>query len=162
MSTKRPLAQHEYPPDFLEFWRNYPCHDGKYAALLEWRRLNPDSALLGTMLAALDRQKRSRQWTKEDGAFVPYARTWLHQRRWEDGQPQIPEWKRCWRCGEGEIMRWAHRQTPPTPESLIGAHEEDYLCAACARAAREVPDVRGAGEGDGGAGLPGGPDAGDG
>lgn len=36
------------------------------------------------MAAALERQKRSRDWTKEGGQFVPYPATWLNQRRWED------------------------------------------------------------------------------
>jgi len=40
------------------------------------------------MLAALDWQKKSQSWTKDNGQFIPLAATWLNGRRWEDEQPE--------------------------------------------------------------------------
>jgi hypothetical protein len=32
----------------------------------------------------------SSQWLKEGGQFIPHARTYLHQKRWEDGFEEVP------------------------------------------------------------------------
>ncbi len=69
---------------FDVFWANYPKKVGKDAALTEWRKRAPSGELLAQMLASLEIQKRSRQWTEADGKFVPHPRTWLHQGRWQD------------------------------------------------------------------------------
>ena len=37
-----------------------------------------------TLLDAVEAQKRSPQWTRDGGQFIPYPATWLNQRRWED------------------------------------------------------------------------------
>ncbi|NGO96382.1 hypothetical protein BJL96_20920 [Burkholderia cenocepacia] len=47
-------------------------------------KLAPSAELLEQILDALDRFKRCDQWTREDGKFIPFASTWLNQRRWED------------------------------------------------------------------------------
>lgn len=36
------------------------------------------------MAAALERDKRSRDWQRDDGAYIPYPASWLNGRRWED------------------------------------------------------------------------------
>lgn len=36
------------------------------------------------MLQALEIQKRSEQWQKAKGQYIPHASTWLNGRRWED------------------------------------------------------------------------------
>jgi hypothetical protein len=36
------------------------------------------------MLQALEKQKRSEQWQKDNGKFIPHAATWLNGKRWED------------------------------------------------------------------------------
>ncbi|MBO5837238.1 MAG: hypothetical protein J6Q92_05025 [Oscillospiraceae bacterium] len=42
------------------------------------------SVPLDTLLSAIDRQKKSAQWTKDNGQFIPYPATWLNGKRWED------------------------------------------------------------------------------
>lgn len=39
---------------------------------------------LEVLLKALEEQKKSLQWTKDGGQFVPHPTTWLNQERWED------------------------------------------------------------------------------
>lgn len=69
---------------FERFWAAYPKKKGKDAAKRAWKKLAPDMALCRVMAEALERQKRSRDWRKEGGQFIPYPATWLNGRRWED------------------------------------------------------------------------------
>jgi hypothetical protein len=74
---------------FDSFWSAYPRKTDKAAARKAWVKLKPDADLLAVMLAALERQKRSHQWAKNGGEFIPHASTWLNKRRWED-EPEPP------------------------------------------------------------------------
>ena len=46
-----------------------------------------DDALLADILAALDRARRTPQWMKSGGEFIPHASTWLNAKGWEDSLP---------------------------------------------------------------------------
>lgn len=78
---------HGFPPGFDPLWVEYPKKAAKDAAAKAFARLAPDDALLARMLAAVRQQKRSEQWTKDGGAFVPNFSTWINGRRWEDELP---------------------------------------------------------------------------
>lgn len=73
---------------FNQFWTAYPKHIAKQSAVKAFEKLKPDEKLLEAMLKAIARQKESKQWEKDGGAFIPYPATWLNQRRWEDELPQ--------------------------------------------------------------------------
>ena len=68
--------------DFNEFWRNYPRKVGKIKAERIWRRL-PErehaEAITGIAL-----WKQSYQWHQNDGLYIPYASTFLAQKRYQD------------------------------------------------------------------------------
>lgn len=68
--------------DFENFWASYPKKVGKEAARKAFGKVRGVS--LETMLSALERQKRSEQWTKNGGQFIPNPSTWLNQGRWDD------------------------------------------------------------------------------
>ena len=73
------------PPDgFDQFWSAYPRHTGKAEAKKAFDKLKPDVELLGKMLDAIERQKASSQWQRDDGQYIPYPATWLNKKRWED------------------------------------------------------------------------------
>lgn len=77
----------QYRPDIFEFfWKEYPKSGRKkrQPAVRAWDKLKPNKALCELMLVTLRRDKRSPQWTKDGGQFVPHFSTWLNQRRWED------------------------------------------------------------------------------
>ena len=80
--TKKENPQQE--ADFERFWKAYPRKQAKSTAKKAFLRLNASPDLLSQMLKALEEHKLSRQWTKDGGTFIPYASTWLNQRRWED------------------------------------------------------------------------------
>lgn len=69
---------------FSVFWKAYPRKDSKVPAQKAFAKLAPSAALLKQIMAALERFKLCDQWTREGGKFVPFASTWLNQRRWED------------------------------------------------------------------------------
>lgn len=72
-------------------------------------------------MQALETQKQSDQWRRDGGQYVPYASTWLHQKRWEDELPAQTEqevsardWtqehpelldQRTWVCGADGVYR---------------------------------------------------------
>lgn len=85
-------AQRAEPPtdpsvSFDRFWSAYPRHVGKQDAAKTFAKLRPDKQLMAVMLAALKRQQRWDQWTRDGGKFIPHAATWLNGRRWEDEAP---------------------------------------------------------------------------
>lgn len=67
--------------DFEKFWDAYPRKVGKQKALAAFEKID---VTLDVLLAALENQKRSAQWTKNGGEFIPHATTWLNGKRWED------------------------------------------------------------------------------
>lgn len=68
---------------FSQFWQAYPRKKGKQAARQAFAKIG-GKVELSTLLSALERQKQSRQWTKDNGQFIPYPSTWLNGWRWED------------------------------------------------------------------------------
>lgn len=66
---------------FEVFWSSYPKKKGKGKAEQSWNKLKPD---LQTVLTAIEKEKQTKQWQKDNGQFIPFPATWLNQRRWED------------------------------------------------------------------------------
>ena len=73
---------------FDTFWKAYPKKSGKGAAEKAFSKLPAPASLLPKMLDAIELQKQSIQWQKENGQFIPNPSTWINQRRWEDELPQ--------------------------------------------------------------------------
>jgi hypothetical protein len=71
--------------EFELFWLAYPRKVGKLLARKTYQKLKPP---LEDVLKALEWQKRSDQWKKDFGAFIPHPTTWLSQGRWDDEPPQ--------------------------------------------------------------------------
>ena len=67
--------------EFDRFWEAYPRKEGRYRAYQAYSRVCGDIELL---IASLEKQKRSEQWRKEGGRFIPHADRWLNEKRWED------------------------------------------------------------------------------
>ena len=84
---------------FETFWTAYPNKKGKQPALNKWTtgKYNP-----ADILPTLEKQKKLRDWVKQDGHFVPLAKTYLNQKRYEDCLPQSEEYY---------ILNFEHPQT---------------------------------------------------
>ena len=73
-----------YTPAFAEFWSAYPRKTAKREAWKVWSKLNGGRPNLEAILSAIALQKKSPEWKKENGRFIPHPATWLRQGRWED------------------------------------------------------------------------------
>ena len=82
--TITPLQPPKGGERFDEFWYAYPRKEGKDAARKAFARRSPTKELLADMLAAIEAQKRSEQWQRDGGQFIPHPATWLNQGRWQD------------------------------------------------------------------------------
>lgn len=69
---------------FAEFWRWYPKKVGKGAAEKAFSRIHGISSLLPVLLASIEAWRKTDQWRKDAGQYIPNPATWLNQRRWED------------------------------------------------------------------------------
>ena len=69
---------------FEEFWALYPRKVGKADARRKFARLNVDSILFEKIKATLNWQRKSDDWTQENGKYIPYPATWLNHGRWDD------------------------------------------------------------------------------
>ena len=74
---------------FEKFWDAYPRKVGKGAAEKSWKRIKPTPELIQQILSAIEEQKASTAWTKDNGQFIPHPTTWLNQKRWEDENQDI-------------------------------------------------------------------------
>ena len=68
--------------DFYDFWQNYPRRVGKKQAQRLWNKLTPQEHV--QIMCGLELWKQTYQWQSAGGTYIPYASTFLHQRRWED------------------------------------------------------------------------------
>lgn len=69
---------------FEVFWKLYPNKKSKKDARKAWEKLKPSADLRQTLMTALGSHRLSRDWTKDDGQYVPMASTWLNGERWTD------------------------------------------------------------------------------
>lgn len=79
--TKRVRKKYEDTEDFKRFWDAYPKQKGKTEAREAFAKVDVP---IDVLLSAIETQKRSRDWIKEGGQYIPYPAKWLNKRRWED------------------------------------------------------------------------------
>lgn len=73
---------------FNAFWQAYPKHSAKADAAKAFAKLNPDDALMQTILTSIASWKKTEQWTKDNKQYVPLPATFIRGRRWEDELPK--------------------------------------------------------------------------
>ena len=74
----------EPPKGFDRFWSVYPRKVGKKDAVKVWNQIKPDDNLIDQIVQGVERWKRSEQWTKDEGRFIPYPATFLRGERWNE------------------------------------------------------------------------------
>ena len=67
--------------EFEIFWTAYPRKEGKRKAIAAFEKV---TVSLDVLLAAIEQQKKSAQWCKDDGQFIPHPAPWLNGQRWAD------------------------------------------------------------------------------
>ena len=77
----RPAVTGRKGVEFAIFWQAYPKRKNRGDAEKAWKKV---TAPIETILAAIEEQRTSPDWTKEGGKYIPYPASWLNGRRWED------------------------------------------------------------------------------
>jgi hypothetical protein len=67
--------------NFELFWNAYPRKVGKKKAQEAFKKVKIDIQLI---ISSIEKQKKSDQWLKDGGQYIPYPSTWLNQERWND------------------------------------------------------------------------------
>jgi len=70
--------------NFEKFWHEYPNKKNKKKAFEKFKKINPSEEMFALILEALKKQKKSPQWFKDGGQFIPHPTTWLNGERWND------------------------------------------------------------------------------
>ena len=82
-----PKGQEDYVPltdeDFDAFWKAYPRKENKFQAKLKYFQATKTYGS-NKLMSMLKRYINEIQVKKKDKTFVPYASTWLHQKRYLD------------------------------------------------------------------------------
>ncbi len=89
--TEPPVSfnhQKEPPADklngFDKFWFAYPKKKSKGTAERAWIKIKPDNTLQTKILSQVEKAKKSQDWKKDNGKYIPHPATWLNGKRWED------------------------------------------------------------------------------
>ena len=69
---------------FQKFWSVYPKKRNRADALKAFRSVIKSGVSLDALLSAVEAQRKTPQWTKDGGQYIPYPATWLNRGAWED------------------------------------------------------------------------------
>lgn len=84
-----------YTDTFLSFWSAYPRKESKQTAFEAWKKMNGTCPDIAIILKKIESMKKTDDWTRENGRFIPHPATWINQRRWED-EGVVLEKKSSW------------------------------------------------------------------
>lgn len=73
----------EPTPPFLRFWAEYPNKKSRGDAIRAFDQIDGEK-ILDKIITSLMRMKRSKEWLKDGGDFIPHPATWLRAQGWED------------------------------------------------------------------------------
>ncbi len=81
---RKPFRTIKQQQRFDAFWEQYPKRRSKGQAEKAWTRINPDEAKHNAILAGLENAKKSAEWQRDGGQYIPHPSTWLNAKGWED------------------------------------------------------------------------------
>lgn len=69
---------------FEEFWKLYPKKNKKQNAFREFKKIKDVESLMPIILDDVERKKRSKNWTKDNGQYIPDPERYIKNERWND------------------------------------------------------------------------------
>lgn len=69
---------------FKKFWAVYPRKVSKGNAEKWFKKNNPSKDVVELMVQKLEILKKTEQWEKNNGQYIPYPASWLNAKGWED------------------------------------------------------------------------------
>lgn len=85
-NPKKRTSALETDENFEAFWSEYPKKVKKPDAIRAWKKI-PTTVDPGSIMDGLMRWKKSDQWTRDGGRFIPNPATWLNAQQWNDDVP---------------------------------------------------------------------------
>lgn len=82
--SELPGYKADWEKKFETFYAEYPKKVCKSEARDLFAVLKPDEALFSKIMQSLKEHKKSLDWKKENGKFIPNPAKWLRRERWED------------------------------------------------------------------------------
>ena len=79
-----------YSLEFQQFWNEYPNKKNKGTAVNRWDKLKITPELFRKIMEGLARAKKSHEWNKDGGEYIPHPATWLNARGWENEYKPMP------------------------------------------------------------------------
>ena len=76
---------------FNEFWAEYPKKVNKKGCFKSFKNIKNLKDEMPLIMASLERFKKSKEWLKDGGQYIPYPTTWINQERWKDEQEETRE-----------------------------------------------------------------------
>lgn len=73
---------------FEKFWKVYPKKRSKGNAEKAFSKINPDEQLLAVIIDAVERAKKSEDWIKDKGRYIPHPATWINAKCWLDQETE--------------------------------------------------------------------------
>ena len=85
-STAETFSPAGYTPEFEKFWKTYPVKTAKRKCFEIWqtKKLGEKAEQI---IAAVETQRKTAPWQKENGRYIPNPQTYLTGDRWEDTEP---------------------------------------------------------------------------
>jgi hypothetical protein len=93
-TSRRPAGDHiqehknkrinTYSPEFEQFYAAYPKKRDPDRAWKSWKSRNGSRPEVSILISAINRQKESADWKKENGKYIPYPSTWLNAGAWNN------------------------------------------------------------------------------
>ena len=79
--TEKRQSRDRRARDFQTFYDAYPKKKAPGDAEKAFAKVD---APIEVLIAAIGEQRKSEDWTKDGGRYIPYPATWLNQRQWEN------------------------------------------------------------------------------
>lgn len=109
LENKKQKEINGYSKGFEEFWHHYPKKKNKGQAQRAWAKLRPDKLLLHNMIEAIKDAKKTDDWKKDGGKFIPHPSSWLNAKGWLDEYTPKKAWKDMTKEEKKEKVEFAKR-----------------------------------------------------
>ncbi len=83
-NSSTPTDETRLNAQFDEFWEHYPKKHDRESARASYFALRPSEDTHKTIIEALKNQRKTEEWERENGRFIPHPSRWLNGKRWED------------------------------------------------------------------------------
>ena len=117
-----------YSADFAAWYAAYPRKRAPGDAWKAWQAIRARPAL-PDLLAALEWQRKSADWLRDRGQFVPYPATYLRGRQWEDDPAPLRLFREPAAPVQAAAVVRSMPMPPPIPRHDDAELRADYTAA---------------------------------